>query len=292
MNPFCRVIAFAYLSAIPPAFSEEPPTDEALLATLRNSDMAVRIEALRELQTSLDPRLPDALLPLLSDEGNSIRRLAARGVGSRWWQIPAERIPVFTKALAKNAASDLDDEKNMAARGLGLLKRDYKGPMFARSANKRWVVYERCGLPCLIDTTTDTEELLGWDVEHPWLSSAWGNGPLEDAARWHPDKARELCVFSLLLHRKASTLWIWRHGKGLLKLEIKDILKPLGMTEEDYMGGGGLYADFKEWTPGGFSLILSFTTVEGDAYTDHTVVLEWLAASNDLRILSKEETSQ
>ena len=56
-------------TAIPPA--------GANLAKLKNPDPEVRIEALRELQTSLDPRIPTAMLPLLADEGNSIRRWAA-----------------------------------------------------------------------------------------------------------------------------------------------------------------------------------------------------------------------
>jgi len=58
---------------------------------LKSADAEVRIEAVRQLQTFLDSRIPDAMLPVLSDEGNSIRRLAARAIGSRWWQIPREK---------------------------------------------------------------------------------------------------------------------------------------------------------------------------------------------------------
>ena len=61
------------------------------LPQLKNSDPDTRIAALRELLTSLDSRIPEAMFPLLSDEGNSIRRLAARAIGSRWWQIPKEK---------------------------------------------------------------------------------------------------------------------------------------------------------------------------------------------------------
>lgn len=101
------------------------------------------------------------MLSLLSDEGNSIRRLAARAIGSRWWQLSKEKVLEFVAALRRNEKSEFEDERNMIARAIGLLQRDYKSKMFARSSNGRWVVYERSGLPCLIDTTTDTEELLG-----------------------------------------------------------------------------------------------------------------------------------
>jgi hypothetical protein len=54
---------------------------------------------MRQIGTSNDPRLPDACLPVLKKEGNSIRRLAARAIGSQWHQIPKDRVPVFTAAL-------------------------------------------------------------------------------------------------------------------------------------------------------------------------------------------------
>jgi HEAT repeat protein len=136
---------------------------DAFLAQLKKPEPDARIAALRELETSLDPRIPDAMLPLLSDEGNSIRRLAARAIGSRWWQISNE-MPEFVEALRRNKKSEFEDERNMIARAIGLLKRDYTSEMFACSTNKRWVIYERRGLPCLIDTKTETEELLGWPV--------------------------------------------------------------------------------------------------------------------------------
>jgi hypothetical protein len=143
------------------ADSSQTPDTEADLVKLKNSSADVRLEALRDLQTSLDLRIPDAMLPLLSDEGNSIRRLAARAIGSRWWQIAKERMPEFVTALHRNDKTEFEDEKNMIDRAVGLLTREYSGDMFARSANKRWVIYERRGLPCLIDTQTEPEELLG-----------------------------------------------------------------------------------------------------------------------------------
>src|SRR5256885_13357632 len=69
------------------------------LPQLKDKDPDVRISALRELLTSLDSRIPEAMLALLSDEGNSIRRLAARALGSRLWQIPKDKPGSYVKAL-------------------------------------------------------------------------------------------------------------------------------------------------------------------------------------------------
>ena len=88
------VAIVALLSGTTEPRGQEPkpdPANDGQLAALQDPDMEVRIAALRQLQTSLDPRIPEALLPRLGDEGNSIRRLAARGVGSRWHQVPQSR---------------------------------------------------------------------------------------------------------------------------------------------------------------------------------------------------------
>jgi len=181
------------------------------------------------------------MLPLLFDEGNSIRRLAARANGSRWWQISKEKVPQFVEALRHNEKSEFEDERNMVARAIGLLTRDYTSNMFARSDNKRWVVYERYGLPCLIDTQTDTEELLGWprDRRDEWTIEdflpASGNQPLDKSVNWHPTK--EAVAFGIHQTRRALTVWIWQHRFGLRKLgrsELIKLLHPKGAT--DYGG--------------------------------------------------------
>src|SRR5216117_3527136 len=115
---------------------------DVYLPQLKDRDAEVRIAALRELQVSLDSRIPEAMLPLLSDEGNSIRRLAARAIGSRWWQIPKEKSENYVNSLAQNLRSGLEfeDEKNMAERAIGLLTRRYDSKVFSRSPNGRWVI--------------------------------------------------------------------------------------------------------------------------------------------------------
>lgn len=214
---------------------------DVYLPQLKDNDPDVRIEAVRHLLTSLDSRIPEAMLSLLSDEGNSIRRLAARAIGSRWWQIPKDKVNTYVKALQGNlkAEQDFEDEKNMAERGIGLLTKKYDSEMFSRSPNGRWVIYERYSFPCLIDTTTYTEELIGWsrlfnkDSEMlPWLFS--GNSPIgKDGALWHPDK--EAVALSVSTSKRATTVWIWEHQHGVQKLtrpELIKLLHPKGKTDE------------------------------------------------------------
>src|SRR5437660_9863495 len=80
---------------------------DVYLPQLKDKDADVRIAALRELLTSLDSRIPEAMLPLLSDEGNSIRRLAAGAIGSRWWQIPKGITGSYGNALEHKLRSEL-----------------------------------------------------------------------------------------------------------------------------------------------------------------------------------------
>jgi hypothetical protein len=226
---------------------------DVYLPQLRDKDPDVRVAALRQLLTSLDSRIPDAMLPLLSDEGNSIRRLAARAIGSRWSQIPKEKSDNYVNALSKNLRPEMDfeDEKNMAERAIGLLTKKYDSKMFSRSPNGRWVIYERYSFPCLIDTTTSTEELVGWlhisnrDLEIPpwWFS---GNNPIgQDEALWHPTK--EAVALSVSTSKRATTVWIWQHKHGIQKLsrsELIRLLKPEGEIDEP----NPLNAEIKEWS--------------------------------------------
>lgn len=205
--------------------AEQASTPEQVdhaLADLKSRDADERVSALRTLMTCLDPRLPEALLPLLRDEGNSIRRLAARAVGSRWWQIPSDRRGDFLEALrSAKAGESYEDAARMQERGIGLLARKYKGDMMSRSPDKRWVIHERFYHPCLIDTKTSTEELLGMarpeEFAYAWFAPAWGNGPVAPCVLWHPKS--HMAALEMTLTKRMSTLWIWRHGKPALKLD-------------------------------------------------------------------------
>jgi hypothetical protein len=258
---------------------------DALLAQLKNPEPDARIAALRDLQTSLDPRIPDAMLPLLFDEGNSIRRLAARAIGSRWWQISKEKVPQFVEALRHNEKSEFEDERNMVARAIGLLTRDYTSNMFARSDNKRWVVYERYGLPCLIDTQTDTEELLGWprDRRDEWTIEdflpASGNQPLDKSVNWHPTK--EAVAFGIHQTRRALTAWIWQHRFGLRKLgrsELIKLLHPKGAIDEP----NPITADVKEWKDDELHVSVSW----GRYGKEQSAMVAWDVSKHSWRVIS------
>ena len=225
---------------------------DVYLPQLKDRDADVRIAALRQLLTSLDSRIPEAMLPLLSDEGNSIRRLAARAIGSRWWQIPREKTDRYVNALKNNLRLEIDfeDETHMAERGIGLLTKEYDSKMFSRSPNGRWIIYERRGFPCLIDTTTSTEELLGWPASTgrnsempPWIFGS--NSPIgQDEALWHPTK--EAVALSASTSKRATTVWIWEHKHGIQKLnrsELIKLLKPKGEFDEP----NPMTAEIKEW---------------------------------------------
>jgi hypothetical protein len=259
------------------------------LPQLKDKDPEARIAALRELLTSLDSRIPEAMLPLLADEGNSIRRLAARAIGSRWWQVPKEKSESYVNALKHNLRPEIDfeDEKNMAERGIGLLTRNYDSKMFSRSPNGRWVMYERRGFPSLIDTTTYTEELVGWSPVNnrdsempPWLFG--GNSPIgQDEALWHPTK--EAAALSVSLSRRATSVWIWEHKHGVQKLnrsELVKLLQPKGKIDEP----NPLTAEIKEWN--GDDLIVTvgwgFEPVIGKA------VVAWNLSQHKWRAISKE----
>jgi hypothetical protein len=86
--------------------AQEPANIDQTLRNLQSGDLDTRQAAMVDLQYSLDPRIPDACLAVLQQEGDSIRRLAARAIGSRWHQIPKDRIPLFVKALQPHLESD------------------------------------------------------------------------------------------------------------------------------------------------------------------------------------------
>ena len=66
----CAAVSSRPTSAYAASRSGGDSTD-AFLAQLKNPEPDARIAALRELQTSLDPRIPDAVPSLLSDEANN-----------------------------------------------------------------------------------------------------------------------------------------------------------------------------------------------------------------------------
>ena len=271
--------------------SSTNPAD-VYLPQLKDKDADVRIAALRELLTSLDSRIPEAMRALLSDEGNSIRRLAARAIGSRWWQIPKEKSESYVNALQHNLRSEqeFEDEKNMAERAIGLLTRRYDSKMFSRSPNGRWILYERHGFPCLIDTTTYTEELVGWAPAYnrnsempPWIFGS--NIPIgQDEALWHPNK--ETVALSVSISRRATSVWVWEHKHGVQKLtrpELIKLLHPKGKIDEP----NPIKAEIKEWK--GDDLIVSVSWGFED---EGGAVIAWNLANHGWRVISRESAKK
>jgi len=189
------------------------------------------------------------------------------------------------EALRHNEKSEFEDERNMVARAIGLLTRDYTSNMFARSDNKRWVVYERYGLPCLIDTQTDTEELLGWprDRRDEWTIEdflpASGNQPLDKSVNWHPTK--EAVAFGIHQTRRALTVWIWQHRFGLRKLgrsELIKLLHPKGAIDEP----NPITADVKEWKDDELHVSVSW----GRYGKEQSAMVAWDVSKHSWRVIS------
>ncbi|MCB1097098.1 MAG: HEAT repeat domain-containing protein [Verrucomicrobiae bacterium] len=278
------VIAYSSLTVCNAIADEEDI--KASLKQLRDPDVEVRIEALRSVMTSLDPQLPEAILPLLDDEGNSTRRLAARAIGSRWWQIAEKRIPSFVEALEKHKGSRFEDERNMVLRALGLLKKDYTSAMFARSADRRWVIYERRGLPCLIDTKTQTEELIGWTPDQDGqMPAAWGNARLTDSVVWHPK--RNWVVLDILLGRKAGSVWVWREEGGLLQCSPATFAKALNQPEETIFYGAGFFPSIQGWKGENVLINVSYSTETQGNFVDHEASFAWHVGTNSLKVTSR-----
>jgi hypothetical protein len=276
--------AFLLTSAL---HAQTEPEVTALLKRLQSADADERREAVAGLQTSLDPRIPDACLAALEKDGESVRRLAARAIGSRWQQIPKERIPVFTAALKAHLKSEHDGLVNMARRGIALLTRDYTGKMLSRSKSRRWVIYERYGLPCLIDTTTSTEELLGFGTDGN-LTCAWGNTELAPSALWHPRK--DMVALDILYGRKSTAVWVWTHGKGLRRLDSDEILKTLGQNPGRLAAAAGFFVSDIAWAGDSLTFSLSYAMVKGDDFIEHDARLRWDPAKDKLTAVSDKIT--
>lgn len=276
------LLAFSLLG-VPQLHSQDEAEVTRLLMELKNPDAEARREAIAGLQTSLDPRIPVACLPLFELEGDSVRRLAARAIGSRWHQIPKEGSTVFTAVLKAQLKSDHDGLVNMARRGLALLNRNYTDAMVSRSKSKRWVIYERRGLPCLIDTKTMTEELLGFPFDG-WMACSWGNGELAPTVMWHPKS--EMVAMDMLESRKTSTIWVWAHGTGLRQLSFEAQLKALGVKEDAIARAAGFFTEMSGWSGESLEYTLSYSVVKGDDYVDHEAALRWNPISGKIIVLS------
>lgn len=291
-----RMIAVALLLVAVAGFSAQRAyaNEEEYLALLRSPDSGKRLDGLYGLEFSLDPRIPEAMLPLLDDEGNSIRVRAARAIGSRWWQIPKERVPEFTEALKPNSRVENDlRESSMGLRGIGLLSRDYSSDSFSRSPDKRWVVYERFSCPCLIDTQSGTEQIIGWSRPEELGNSegvgcgflpTWNETTVKDSTLWRRDS--EMAAFALAHSRVQIGALVWMQEKGTKLInpdEVEELLRGMGY------GCGLLSAIPKRWKGKILELDVYPSMMSGDGKDFESCVLSWNPDTDSLAILSVKD---
>jgi len=235
---------------------------------LKSPDVAVRRQAIDEIQTLDDARIPEACLPLLRDEGRSIRRQAARAIGSRYDQIAAERGPVFLKELRACATDGPEDTTFVAKRAIGLLTRKFDHPAFSVSPDHRWVLFEERRRPMIADVqlkhaqlmaakhpepwairNSDTEVRLGQveSVERNghWLKVMATNGPLEQIfePRWHP-KGEAVALQPYIQWRFYRPVILWRAKDGAVTTWSVSSFKKLYGKKFPHWG---TTTDFVEW---------------------------------------------
>ena len=276
--------ALLFLSGSPRLFAQTTPEVTILLEQMRTAaDLETQLHALQAIATSLDPRIPAACLPLLQSPGDSIRRNAARAIGSRWHQIPQNQLPSYVAAIKANAHTDDRSLLNMTHRGLGLLERNYDGEMFSRSHSRRWVIYERRGKPCLIDTKNKTEELLGPKVDI-FFFPALGNQTIKGSCLWH--SKQDMVALQMLVFRRPREVWVWRNPGGLRQITTGELALVLKPAQGEVLTHSGFSTDFKSWEGDELDLTVEHSVRIDEEVTDHTATVRWNPATDKLRVVT------
>jgi hypothetical protein len=237
-----KLIPRLFLSlALSPLFHRAAAEPLGWLSPLHSPDIEVRRAAVDRLQTLDDPHIPDACLPLLRDEGLSIRRQAARAIGSRSYEIPGNKRPAFIAALTQYRRDAPEDDRAVADRALGLLLHDFSSPVFSVSSNQKWVLYEQRRRPMIADITLTERQLLApripasdpkWESDYDshiergkiiqerkpgsrLLKLMATNGTMEDLFRphWHP-AGIALELQPTIQRGFFSPLCLWRSRDG------------------------------------------------------------------------------
>ena len=238
------------------AFSMPEVSRADWMTDLHSSDVSVRRAAMDKIQTLDDPRIPSACLPLLDDTGLSIRRLAARAIGSRFYEISDADRPRYLAALQtcqenrKNKPelgtySGVDDITLMCRRAIGLLSRRYDSPSFSVSPNGKWVLYERRRCPVIANIAS---------LQHHLLTPLNPNG-------YEPDEA------------------YYSEGGEDAKLPKTNMLK----TVDTNLPADQLFAP--HWRPDGQAIAFSLERLQRRFYHP---ILVWSAASPSLVVVLDE----
>lgn len=200
---------------------------------LGSADIGERRAAVEAIQTLSDPRIPPACLPLLHDSGLSIRRQAARAIGSRFSEIPADQRGAYVKALKACASEGPEDVTLICQRGIGLLTQDYRAPSFSVGPHKKWVLYERHKLPVIAPAKGDGVHLLlspyrmDQEGRPDLLKLEITNAPAAElfSPHWHP--GGEAVAFTPVTQRRFyQPVCIWSAGE-----EKVTVLDPVTMKK-------------------------------------------------------------
>jgi len=178
---------------------------EKVIARLSSPDITTRRAAVEAIQTLDDPAIPAACLPLLKDEGFSIRRQTARAIGSRFFDVPKEQRKTYIEALKKCAADGPADNTLICQRAIGLLTENYAFPAFSVGPKKKWVLYERRKLPVITLAKNGSHELLSpvWPGENELLKLAVTNSSAEELFSPHWHSSGEAVAFTMILQRRS-----------------------------------------------------------------------------------------
>ena len=256
---------------------------DASLARLKSKDPDRRLEALRKLEYSLDPRLPAVMLGLLNDAGNTTRRVAAHGVGSRWWQVPTDKLDSFIGRLKTAAAKEGEGYTGECYRGVALLqvaagKRIEHPEAVSLSPNGRWIIYDRLGMPCLVDVQSRSEELLGLDSDLR-EGRFWGN---PKSVVWHPSK--EAAAIPHATRRGTACLLVWTHGSGTRVIHRDSLLELVAKRKfkaDPYMSY--ISEDDLKWRGDKLLVPLEFAE-EGGNGPGRVATLSWNPSSGELAL--------
>lgn len=220
------------------------------VARLASPDIAVRRAAVEAIQTQDDPRIPAACLPLLKDEGLSTRRQAARAIGSRFFDVPADQKKVYLEALRQCADQAPEGTVVVCQRAIGLLTGNYDCPSFSVGPKNKWVLYERRRLPVIAPVKGGNHQLLspvwnGWEDKKELLRLMETNESIVDlfAPHWHP--GGESVAFTMVLQRRYfHPIFIWSADAAEVKvLEPKALKSLLPSRYPDW----GTTTDFVRW---------------------------------------------
>lgn len=230
--------------------SNEIPEVILEIAKLASPDMAVRRAAVEAIQTLDDPGIPAACLPLLKDEGVSIRRQAARAIGSRFFDVPENQRKAYLAALKECAALGPEDNTLICQRAIGLLTGNFSFPSFSVGPRKKWVLYERRKLPVIAPVKGGNHELLSpvwinWNGEPELLKMEITNESAGELFSPHWHSSGEAVAFTMKLQRRFFTpIFVWSAGEpGLKSLEPKSLKPLLPPRYPDW----GTTSDFVKW---------------------------------------------